>query len=236
MQDNSVAVFADDLARGRTGEVEVAGLLGVPLGNLHRDLGDMLAPTFIGLTPVEVKTDFRFPSTGNIAIELLDVQSNRTVATGVAKSVHLAVPTLYIHQLGSGGDFLIYDPSSTLRFLAASAGRLGRVVAVPNRGYRTVNVILEAAQFVAACYVRRENLRDSVRAWHPTVTGLVDDDEALSAVRTVLASHRGAQLVVEPLNIKGDPAEHCVFRTSMLESAQAAELREEIEFAALVFA
>ena len=221
-----VRTFASDLAVGNQVEREVATLLGTTVEGMHRDVGDLPAMTAVGKIACEVKADLRFAQTGNIAVELMDVFETFTHGTGITKNVHLGVPTVCVHRLGGdGGDFLVYDPHTTLDYIETLGRKsFDRFVAVPNTNkqngtkYTTLNGLIKPRRFTPATRVPATELRSYLAQWEPTLTTARSATDIQQVVLAALGAY--ARNVVHPYTLKGGPAHHLEHRDRILAAAE----------------
>lgn len=224
----TVASFNVDLKRGQIGEYAVAAALGTIRGGIHKDAGDLATVGCFGPVDIECKKDDRFADTGNLAVELMDVHPTWTVGTGVAKSVHLRLPSLYVQVLGPD-DYLVYRPEDMVEHIARN-GRdaFAFLRAVQNRdGYVTINGLAKPERFPFARRTTHAGLRSVVWNWPPAAPGRWGPEELTRMLRTIVEGYptkNGPLHVVEPFSVKGSPRDHDAARASMSAAVDAAEL------------
>lgn len=159
--------FQTQLRSGKSTEYVVAELLGTtpytPRDGVDRHCGDL---GFEGIF-VEVKSDFRYDKSGNIAVEIADDYGDHAHLTGVGKSVTMGTNVVFVHAFGTTGRFGVYSPDDMLELLSSLIPRKPRVVSAPNSSYVTWSVLLpkpEEHPPVAMVVVDGADLPAAVRA------------------------------------------------------------------------
>lgn len=186
------ADFGSDLKFGQNYERHIAELVGGTMGASTRDSGDITVTTSIGATDCEIKFDERYDTTGNIALEVADVFSDKMLGTGVGKQCGIGIPSLNVHALGSTGNFLVYHPIDVFEY-EESEGLQGfdRLVSVQNRKWSTVNLIVKPSRLTkakVAVELHEDELDDFLRSAKPAIYNKVVYSEVKNAYTNIIRS------------------------------------------------
>jgi len=172
--DNKRPDFKRDLSEGKKQEYKIANMLGVSLEDSQpkdRRLGDICYTTPSGTEVIiESKLEFKFDATGNIVLELADTHALSSTATGVAKNILTNDRVLYVHGLGTTGDFLVYDALEAFHYMEnMMKGGFLKIVSVFNKKsrnpYHTVSLIQKPHNLPFALRISSGDLKNAIDGW-----------------------------------------------------------------------